>query len=311
MEAIRARAELGAEEGAFVDLMHDFSVETTPAGAAKIDDFGAILRPGTTVFITFLPGTDYLDTVATARRLRAEGFSPVPHVPARSMRDRAMLEDYLARVTGEAGVEHVLVIAGALERPLGPFADSMQLLQTGLFDRHGIRRIGVAGHPEGSPDMSDEAIAEALAWKRAFAEQSDAQFHIVTQFCFEAQPIIEWERRLRAEGNTMPIRVGLPGIAKLATLIRYAMACGIGNSLQFLKRKSRDVTRMMRQQAPDKLLRDLARHRAADPETAISGVHVYPLGGLRASAEWSYAVSDGRFTLSGKGFDLRTAAARS
>jgi methylenetetrahydrofolate reductase (NADPH) len=304
MDVVRARSDLGAEEASIAEFMSGFTVETTPTGAAKVADFRDILRPGATIYITFLPGSDYKDTIATAKRLRDEGFEPAPHFPARSMRDKAMVEDYLARVTGEAGVDHVLTIAGAVEKPLGPFADSMQLLETGLFDRHGIKRIGVAGHPEGSPDMSDEAIAEALAWKLSFAERSDAAFHIVTQFCFEAQPIIDWDRKLRADGNTFPIKIGLPGIAKLSTLLKYAMACGVGNSLNFLKKKSKDITRMMSQEAPDRLVRDLARYRATDPDCGIDSVHMYPLGGLQKSAEWSYAVTDGRFTLSKDGFKV-------
>lgn len=304
MDVVKPRADLGAEEAAIADFMSDFTVETTPAGAAKVRDFGEILRPGATVYITFLPGSDYKDTVATARRLRAEGFEPAPHFAARSMPDRAMVEDYLARVTGEAGVDHVLTIAGSVNKPLGPYADSMQLLDTGLFDKHGIKRIGVAGHPEGSPDMSDAAIAGALAWKRSFAERSDAAFHIVTQFCFEAQPIIAWDRKLRADGNSFPIRIGVPGIARLSTLLKYAIACGVGNSLRFLKKKSKDITRMMNQEAPDRLVRDLANYAANDPNCGIDSVHMYPLGGLSKSAEWSYAVCDGRFTLSRDGFKV-------
>lgn len=304
MDLVTAKADLGAEESVIADFMTGFSVETTPAGATKIRDFREILRPGATVYITFLPGSDYNDTVATAKRLRAEGFVPAPHFPARSMRDKAMVEDYLARVTGEAGVEHVLTIAGAVDQPLGPYADSMQLLETGLFDKYGIKRIGVAGHPEGSPDMSDEAIAEALAWKLSFAERSDALFHIVTQFCFELQPIIDWDRKLRADGNIFPIRIGVPGIARLSTLLKYAIACGVGNSLQFLKKKSKDVTKMMSQESPDRLVRELANYVADDPNCGIDSVHMYPLGGLQKSAEWSYAVTDGRFALTRAGFKV-------
>lgn len=304
MDVVKARSDLGREEAAIADFMSGFTVETTPTGAAKVSDFREILRPGATIYITFLPGSDYNDTVKTAKRLRDEGFEPAPHFPARSMRDKAMVEDYLARVTGEAGVDHVLTIAGAVEKPLGPYADSMQLLETGLFDKYGVKRIGVAGHPEGSPDMSDEAIAQALAWKLSFAERSDAAFHIVTQFCFEAKPIIEWDRMLRADGNTFPIKIGLPGIAKLSTLLKYAMACGVGNSLNFLKKKSKDITRMMSQEAPDRLVRDLAHYQATDPDCGIDSVHMYPLGGLQKSAEWSYAVTDGRFTLSKDGFKV-------
>ena len=296
--------QLSPEAAGIVRFMEGFTVETTPASAEKVADFRELLRPGTVVYITFLPGSDYNDTVAVAKRLRKEGFEPAPHFAARSMASRAMLEDYLARVTGEAGVDHVLTIAGAVSSPLGPYSDSMQMLETGLFDRHGVKRIGVAGHPEGSPDMSDEAIAEALAWKNGLAERSDAAMHIVTQFCFEAEPIIAWDRRLNAEGNRLPIRIGVPGIAKLQTLVKYAMACGIGNSINFIKKQAANVTKLLTQQEPDRLVRDLARYAATDPACGIKGVHMYPLGGLKKSADWGYAVADGAFALNKDGFKV-------
>jgi len=285
-------------------LMSDFTVETTPTSAAKMADFREVLRPGATVYITFLPGSDYKETVATAKRLRDEGFNPAPHFAARSIESEAQFKDYLDRATSEAGVDHILTIAGALKAPLGPYSDSMELLNTGLFDQFGIKQIGVAGHPEGSPDMSDEAIAQAVAWKNGFAERTDADLHILTQFCFEAQPIIDWDRQLNAQGNTLPIRLGAPGIAKISTLLNYAMACGIGNSMQFIKKQAKNVTKLMKVQAPDILIHELAEYVANDPSSGIDGIHMYPLGGLRKTAAWSYAVADGNIKDADRGFGV-------
>lgn len=293
------------ESATIVKFMTGFTVETTPAAAAKVADFRDLLRPGTEVYVTFLPGADYKDSVTAARRLREQGFEPVPHFAARSITDAAQFQDYLDRCVSEAGVSRVLTIAGAVDKPRGPYSDSMQLLDSGLFDKHGITSIGVAGHPEGSPDMSDEAIRDALKWKNAFAERTDAELYILTQFCFEAGPIIAWNRMLNAEGNRLPIRIGVPGNAKLSTLIKYATACGVGNSIRFLKRQGAAVTNLLRQQAPDKLVRDLAAYAANDPSCSINSVHIYPLGGLTKTALWSYAVVDGAFTLGDDaGFDV-------
>ena len=151
-----------------IDFLADFTAETTPFSAAKVDDFREILRPATTVFITFLPGSDFEDTIAIATRLKKEGLNPVPHLAARSIPDAAFLDEGLRRLRGEADIDEVLTIAGAVDQPLGAFSDSMQVLETGLLDKHGIKKVGVAGHPEGSPDMSDEAIASALKWKNDF-----------------------------------------------------------------------------------------------------------------------------------------------
>jgi methylenetetrahydrofolate reductase (NADPH) len=289
-----------------IDLLSGFSAETTPGAARKTADYRAHLRPGTTVYITFLPGSDFDETVALAVRLRAEGFEPVPHLAARSIPGRRVLDDKLARLAGEAGVTQVLAIAGAVARPVGELGDSMQMLETGLLDRHGITRIGVAGHPEGSPDIGDEAIRAALAWKNAFAERTGAELYVVTQFCFEAAPVIAWDRRLRAEGNRLPIHVGLPGLASIKALIGHAKACGVGPSMRFLTRQARSVAKLMSVSAPDRQLAELAAYAATDPACGITGVHVFPLGGLRKSAEWSYAVTDGLFRMNadGRGFEV-------
>lgn len=298
--------EPGSVKQQVIDFVTGFSVETTPGSAAKTPDYREHLRPGITVNVTHLPGSDFADTIATARRLKDEGFDPAPHFAARSTPDKQTFEDWLKRLQDEVGVSHVLALGGGVTEPVGDFDSSMQLLETGLFDKYGIRTIGVAGHPEGSPDIDDQGLAEALSWKNAFAERSDASFYIATQFCFEAEPIIAWDKRIRAAGNRLPIHIGLPGLATIKTLLNHARACGIGPSMRFLTRQATKVARLMTVNAPDRLVLDLARYAAEDPDCSIRQVHVYPLGGMRKSAAWTYAVQDGDFELKpdGKGFKV-------
>jgi methylenetetrahydrofolate reductase (NADPH) len=284
---------------AIMDMMRGFSTETTPHSAAKTERFSDHVPVGTPIYITFLPGQDYRDTVTVAARLRQEGMVPVPHFAARSISSRAMLVDYLERVTGEAGVDRVLCIAGAVKSPLGEFSDSMQLLDTGLFDKAGIRCIGIAGHPEGSPDFPVEAAMAALKWKNDFAQRTGAKLYIATQFVFEAEPVIAWDKALNAQGNQLPIHVGIPGIANLKTLLNYAAACGIGNSINFLKRQN--VTKLLRPQQPDRLIKELATYAVSDPRCGIEGFHFYPLGGLAKTALWTRAILRGDFQFSGEG----------
>ncbi len=288
-------------ESSIAELMTGFSVETTPGAADKIPDYRAHLGPGTRVFITFLAGSDFDRTIATAVRLRREGFEPVPHLAARSIPDRRFLERNLRRLVDEAGVQEVLAIAGAVAEPLGEFSDSMQMLETGLLDQFGIHRIGVAGHPEGSPDISDEAVNRAAAWKNAFAQRSDAKLYVVTQFCFEAEPIIAWEQRLRAAGIRLPLHIGLPGLATIKSLLSHAKACGVGPSMSFLARQARNVTRLLTVSAPDRLVCALAAHRASTPDCLIAGTHMYPLGGLKKSARWSYGTVNGQLAMNARG----------
>ena len=289
-----AACETHAQLAAFA---RDFSVETTPAGDAKIGDYRAHLPPGTTVAITHLPGAEIRDSVRVAARLRREGFEPAPHLAARSLKSEAEFADFLARLSGEADVRHAVALAGAPPKPLGPFDSSMALLETGLLDKHGITTIGVAGHPEGSSDISDEMLAEALRLKNDFAERSGANMYIATQFVFEAAPLIAWDKAIRGSGNRLPIHAGIPGPASLKTLLGYARACGIGASMRFLTRQARNVAKLMTLSTPDQLLLDLARHRARDPECGVTHAHFYPLGGLRRTAHFVRALAEGEFVV--------------
>lgn len=283
------------------DLVTGFSVETTPGSAARTADYRAHLRPATTVYVTSLAGSSFESTIAVAKRLRGEGFDPIPHFAARSIPSRRFLEEGLRQLRDEVDLRKALLIGGAVDRPVGDFSDTMQLLETGLFDKYGIETIGVAGHPEGNPDIPDQAIEQALAWKNDFAARSGANLYVVTQFCFEAAPIIEWDRRIRAEGIDLPLVIGVPGLATVKTLLGHAKACGVGPSMRFLAKQARNLARLMTLSAPDKLLAELAVHRAEESESGIAGVHLYPLGGLRKSAKWAYAVTDGAFTMKTEG----------
>jgi len=289
-----------------IDFMSGFTLETTPRSAAKVPDFRAHVRAGATIFITFLQGSEFKDTIQVARRLKAEGFNPVPHISARGIPDRRFLEESLAMLTGEIGIREVLCIAGADAVPVGEYGDTMQLLESGLFDKYGISRIGLAGHPEGIPTIPDGAIWRALEWKNAFAARTDAALYLVTQFCFEAPPVIAWDRKLQVQGNRLPIYIGVPGLATIRTLLDHAKACGIGPSMRFVARQAMNVARLMTVSAPDKLIAELAAYKASDPRCGISGVHMYPLGGMKKTSDWAYAVVDGKFTMSARngGFDV-------
>lgn len=280
-----------------VALMQGFSVETTPTSAAKVVSFADHLAPGTTVNVTFLPGSDFADTVAVATRLRGEGFEPVPHIAARSIADAATLDRFLGRLKDEAGVTQVLAVAGGLDAPAGAFASSMDMLATGLFEAHGIARIGVAGHPEGSPDISEADLRAALLWKNAFAAERGIEMYIETQFCFDAGAIIAWDKRIRSWGNRLPVHLGVPGLASLKTLLKFAQMSGIGPSIRVLTRQARNLAKLMLVQAPDRLLVDLAAYRAGDPDCGIEKLHFYPFGGLAKTAEWANAVAAGDFFL--------------
>jgi methylenetetrahydrofolate reductase (NADPH) len=273
---------------ALESFLQDFSIEVMPRTAEKIEDFRALLPAGTRVYIAHIDGTPIEDMVATAARLRREGYEPMPHFPARIIQDAAMLHDWVARYKGEAGVKQGLILAGNPAEQAGDFHSSMQLLESGAFD--GFERLHVAGHPEGNkdidPDGSDRNVMDALRWKQAFRNRTDAKMALATQFCFEAGPVIDWVNRLQAEGINLPVHIGVAGPAKLQTLIKFAIACGVGPSLRVLQKRAMDVTKLLLPYEPTEFLTDLAAHKAANPGFGIEAVHFFPLGGIKTNAEW-------------------------
>ncbi len=272
-------------------FLDGFSIEVMPRTAEKVEDFRAILPAGTRVYIAHIDGTAIEDMVATAKRLAADGFAVMPHFPARIIADAATLGDWIARYQGEAGVDQALLLAGGVAEPRGAFHSSMQLIETGLFDRAGFKRLHVAGHPEGNkdidPDGSTKNVMEALRWKQAFAERTDAKMAMATQFAFEAEPVIAWANALKDAGITMPIHIGVAGPAKLQTLIKFAIACGVGPSLRVLQKRAMDVTKLVLPYEPTEFVADLAAHKAKDPDCLIEKVHLFPLGGITTGANWA------------------------
>ncbi len=272
-------------------FLQGYSIEVMPRTAEKVDDFRDLLPAGTRVYIAHIDGTPIEDMVATAVRLRNEGFDPMPHFPARIIRDAATLEDWANRYAGEAGVDQGLILAGGVPAPVGDFDSSMQLLETGVFDRAGFKRLHVAGHPEGNrdidPDGSDKNVMDALHWKQKFADSTDAEMALATQFCFDAKPVIKWANALSDAGVTIPIHIGIAGPAKLQTLIKFAMACGVGPSLKVLQKRALDVTKLVLPYEPTDILSELAAHKAANPDFNITQVHFFPLGGIKTNANWA------------------------
>ncbi len=284
-------AESSAPDADAASLLRGYSIEVMPRTAAKVDDFRGLLPPGTRVYVAHIEGTPIEDMVGTAKRLSGEGFPVMPHFPARIIRDRATLADWIARYRGEAGVDQALLLAGGVSEPLGDFHSSMQLMETGLFDEAGFKRLHVAGHPEGNkdidPDGSDRNVSDALRWKRDFNERTDAEMAIATQFCFEAEPVIAWADALKRDGVDLPIHIGIAGPAKLQTLIKFSIACGVGASLRVLQRRAKDVTKLMLPFEPTEVVGGLAAHKAADPGFGVERIHIFPLGGIKASAAWA------------------------
>jgi methylenetetrahydrofolate reductase (NADPH) len=212
----------------------------------------------------------------------------VPHLAARSIPDETALDRLVGRLATEAAVDDVLVIAGGTKQPVGGLASSLDILRSGALERHGIRRVGVAGHPEGSPDIPADAERTALVEKNELAERLPFEFRVVTQFALAPDAYVTWERRAREWGNRLPVYAGIPGPTSPTALVKYALACGVGPSLEVLRKQTGGLVKLAttRHWKPDAIAEGIARSVAQDAGSLIRGLHLFPFGGVEASAEW-------------------------
>ncbi len=275
-----------------VAFMDKFSLEATRPSAADIAAL-AVLKRGTRVYLSAVPNRPAEEAVAAAVRLRASGFEPVPHVAVRNFASVAALDDFLARLNGEAAIERVLVIAGD-RAEYGPFRSALDAIDSGVLRRRGMRAIGIAGYPDGHPRIGADELFRALEQKIAAAEATGLAVEIVTQFCFDAGTILDFVARLRAFGIDHPLCIGIAGPTSLTSLMRYSSRCGVRTSAQALAGRSGLIRQMFAMAAPDDLVRALA-------EAALAGVspHFFSFGGVGATGRWARAVADGHIALEG------------
>lgn len=281
--------KMAAAPSSIAETLRGYSIEVNPSDPKVVDAASGRLDSGTEVFLTWIPGSDPMDLVGPAARLQRAGLIPVPHVGARHVESSAQLEKFAARLAGEAGVDRVLMIGGDRAAPAGPYDSSLAVMQTGVFQKAGISRMAVAGFPEGNPNISDADPDEALAAKVAFARSAGLELSIVTQFCFEPEPIVGWLRGIRAHGIDVPVRLGLAGPAGLLTLARYAMRCGIGNSLRVLTEKPA-FAKLLTEKGPEPIIRGVAALAGSNHETAlppgVAGLHFFVFGGFNKTVDW-------------------------
>ena len=272
-------------------FLKDFSIEVMPRTAAKIESFKELLPQNPRIYIAHIEGTPIHEMVDTAKRLSQEGYKVMPHFPARIIENKKVLIDWINRYKNEAGVKDALLLAGGVNHPYGDFHSSMDLLDSGEFDKAGFTNLHVAGHPEGNMDIDQDGstknVDSAISWKQEFSKRTDAKMAMATQFCFESGPVIEWADRMASIGVDIPIHIGVAGPAKLQTMIKFSMACGVGASLRVLKRRAKDVTKLLLPFKPDQFLTELAEHKSLNPDFLITNVHFFPLGGIKTNANWT------------------------
>jgi methylenetetrahydrofolate reductase (NADPH) len=268
----------------FAARLASASVEVSSHGH-QLPELRDNFADGIDVTITFLPGDNYRHNVDTAIALRRAGFNPVPHIAAREMGSHQTLDDFLARLRGEAAVTRILLIAGDVAAAKGPFKSTLDVCASRLIETHGFTRLSVAGHPEGHPFLDQAHALKGLATWRDWGRQTSIGVDVVTQFCFESARILQWVGELGKANIDLPVIVGLAGPATPATLTKFALRCGIGNSIRALRGQIGRFGRLLTDTGPDDVVRGL-RSAPAAATAPIAGFHLFPFGGLRKAGEW-------------------------
>jgi methylenetetrahydrofolate reductase (NADH) len=283
--------EIALAMPSIAEMLRGYSIEVNPSQTKVLDAVVERLPRGTEVFLAWIPGADPMHAVAPAAKLRRAGLIPVPHVGARHLESAEQLQRFAARLAVEAGVDRVLIIAGDRAKPVGPYDSSLAVMQTGIFQRAGITRMAVAGFPEGHPNIPEPVLDAVLSAKLKFARDGGLQLSLVTQFCFKADPILDWLQRIRNRGVDVPVRIGLAGPAGLITLARYAVRCGIGNSARVLTEHP-SFAKLLTEKGPEQIIRELAASWQNENEAnpfGIAGLHFYVFGGFSKTIDWIHA----------------------
>jgi methylenetetrahydrofolate reductase (NADPH) len=266
-------------------LLDNYSIEMTAKDVPNLEAAADVIPQGTKIPVTFLPGEDFPMRIAAARRVRELGFIPIPHISARRLKSQEELESFLAGLQREAGTDHAFVVAGDPPQPLGPYEDALAIIRTGLLAKYGIRRVGISGYPEGHPDIGNEKLWQAKRDKQAAILERGHDFAVVTQFTFDAEPVLAWLEQLRKAGVHALVRIGVPGPASVKRLLAFASRCGVGTSAKVMQKYGMSITKLLTTAGPDKLIEELADGLDRERHGEVL-LHFYPFGGLRATAEW-------------------------
>jgi len=267
------------------NLLKSYSIETTPNVYNKYGSFSELVPLKNSIYVTYLPDEDAKRVIETSKKLNEEGYDVIPHLPARTIKDISDLEKFIGALSEEAGCKKILVIGGGGNQK-GNISSSMDVLKTELLSKFNFEEVGLAGHPEGNPDISEKDMDKAIIEKNSFARNTDLKLYLATQFFFESSSLENWEKKLNSLNNNLKIHAGIPGPATLKTLVGYATSCGIGNSIRFLSKQAMNITKLTATRTPYKLIADLADYKESNSSSKLTKLHFYAFGGIKKTSEW-------------------------
>ncbi len=246
----------------------------------NVREQAAALPRGATVSVTASPGKGIEATVELAVELEGTGLRAIPHLSARMIRDRAHLAALLDRLEG-AGIDRAFVVGGDASEP-GEFLDGLSLLRAMADLGRLPADVGCPCYPQGHPDIPEDALLGALRDKAPLVR------YMTTQLCFDPKAIASFIDARRAEGITLPVKLGIPGVAEIPKLLSISARIGVKDASKFVLRNARFVGQLLKAGGtyrPTSLLRQLATV-IADPRADVLGLHVYTFNNIAATEAW-------------------------
>ena len=275
-----------------ISLIDGFTIELNPKVRHKINSIP--LEKKNNVYITYLPDASENDILETIEFVSKNNLTPITHLPARTMKNLDHVHQFLSQVRERTDSKKILVIGGGGNQ-LGQITSSLEILNSGLLEENDFNKIGIAGHPEGSPDISQETIDNFLNDKFELTKTKGLNLELVTQFFFDASPFINWCEELTKRKITIPVRVGFPGPASFKTLLNFGLMSGVGNSINFLKKNSSKVSDLLTKTSNDEMLISLAEF--ANKNSPLKSFHCFPFGGFEKTCLWLNELQNGEFTI--------------
>jgi methylenetetrahydrofolate reductase (NADPH) len=266
-------------------MLDDFSMEMTGKDVAKVENAVSVIPPGTRINITFLENEDLTMRVGAAAAVKRLGFTPVPHISARQLKSHEHLEEFLAALRDVGATQNVFSVGGDPEVPLGPFEESLALIESGLLQQYGVKHISIGGYPDGHPGISTAVLWSALEKKAAALSRLEIPGTVITQVEFDADRVLSWVAEVREHGVELPVRIGVPGPASVKLLLGFASRLGVSTSATIAKKYGLSVTHLLGKAGPENFIRDL--RAGLDPARhGVIKLHFYTFGGFKTTAEW-------------------------